>query len=262
MTYTIAVTHHAGGTAKTTTTLNIAYYLALAGKRVRIVDLDPQSDMSERLGVSPQAPSLTDALMNRGTSPQPVTLDWRGVKVHMLPASLEMADAERRLAGEPAREQRLMKALKPTAHHYDFTLIDSPPSLSVLTVNALYAADSVLIPVQAQDKAYRALAHVTDTIEDTAYWRGDGKLPILGILVTMVDNTSMSREIVESLQNSGKYGRYVFRTTIPLRADARYDHRNHAPIAVYKPTNDVAKAYQAVSVEVLERTHLFVEVPA
>jgi chromosome partitioning protein len=258
---TLAVVHHAGGVGKTTTTLNLGYGLAQAGYRVLLVDLDPQADLSDRLGLKPVPPALVDVLISGEGSPLPLTCRWKdSVELDVIPTSLDQAAFDLRLAGvQIGRERRLSEALVdlPGAA-YDFILIDCPPNLSLVTTNALYAADGVIIPVQAQDKAYRHLPLVFDSLKEVQKYRRrespdpSHPLPLLfGILITMVERTVMAREVETQLRNA--YGDLVFTQTIPRRNELAIDERHKAPIGVYAPDGAGDLAYRALAEEVISR---------
>lgn len=260
---TLAIVHHAGGVGKTTTTLNLGYGLAQAGNRVLLVDLDPQADLSDRLGLQPEPPALVDILISGEGSPHPVACQWEGaVALDVIPTSLDQAAFDLRLAGvQMGRERRLAEALVDLpGPAYDFILIDCPPNLSLVTTNALYAADGIIIPVQAQDKAYRHLPLVFDSLKEVQKYRRrespdpSHPLPILfGILVTMMERTVMAREVESQLRSA--YGDLVFGSTIPRRNELAIDERHKAPIGVYAPDGAGDLAYRALAKEVITRAH-------
>lgn len=258
---TLAIAHHAGGVGKTTTTLNLGYGLARAGHRVLLVDLDPQADLSDRLGLQPVPPALVDILISGEGSPIPVPCRWDGgLGLDVIPTSLDQAAFDLRLAGvQMGRERRLAEALTDlSGEKYDFILIDCPPNLSLVTTNALYAADGVIIPVQAQDKAYRHLPLVFDSLQEVQKYRRRESpdpahpLPVLfGIVITMMERTLMAREVESQLRQG--YGDLVFTTTIPRRNELAIDERHKAPIGVYAPGGMGDLAYRALAEEVTAR---------
>ena len=253
----LAIAHHAGGVGKTTTTVNLAFALARAGQRVCVVDLDPQGDLSERLNVSPTAPSLSAALTVAGhedVAGQRCT--WDGVGFDVIPSSLDvMAGVELALVSViNGREQRLRRVIGPLRARYDYILLDCPPNLSLLMVNALYAADGVIVPVQAQDKAYRQLEKVISTIAEVNEYRDPATpVQVFGLLLTMVDRTNMARDVEATLRQA--YGGLVFQTTIPRRTDTAADSRFAAPVAVYAPSSETVAAHTALAQEVISRAH-------
>lgn len=258
---TLAIAHHAGGVGKTTTTLNLGYGLARAGHRVLLVDLDPQADLSDRLGLQPAPPALVDILISGEGSPRPVSCRWDdGIGIDVIPTSLDQAAFDLRLAGvQMGRERRLAEALTDlSGETYSFILIDCPPNLSLVTTNALYAADGVIIPVQAQDKAYRHLPLVFDSLQEVQKYRRrespdpSHPLPVLfGIVVTMMERTLMAREVESQLRQA--YGDLVFTTTIPRRNELAIDERHKAPIGVYASGGMGDLAYRALAEEVIAR---------
>jgi len=254
----LAVAHHAGGVGKTTTTVNLAYSLARLGQRVLVVDLDPQGDLSERLGLVPGKPNLAEALIARQPlSPEIVLVAWGEISLATIPSNLGiMSDVEMTLAGVMnGRERRLQAILDPLRPAYDFILLDCPPSLSLLTTNALYAADGVLITMQAQDKAYRHLEKVIQTVEEINRYRTNAPLAVFGLLVTMVDKQKgqMAGEVEAAVR--ADYGDLVFTATIPMRGDAAMDGRHQAPLGVYAARNAAADAHMALAQEVIARAH-------
>jgi chromosome partitioning protein len=253
---TLAIAHHAGGVGKTTTTSNLAYALAQAGQRVCVVDLDPQGDFSVRLGIVPVAPTLAEALLvPHGVPPLAQRCEWNGVGFDVIASDLAtMAGTELALMTLlSGREQRLRRVLAPLRPSYDYLLLDCPPSLSLLMVNALHAADGVIIPVQAEDKAVRQIEQVFKTLDDVNDYRDlENPVRVFGLLLTMVDRRAgMAGEVESALRAA--YGDLVFGTTIPRRVDASADSRYQAPLGVYAPNNAAARAHAALAQEVISR---------
>lgn len=249
----ISIAHHAGGVGKTTTTLNLGYALAERGRRVLLVDLDPQADLSERLRLTPDAdrPSLAQVLGNGKGELQPVQCEWSGKRVDVIPSTLDMAGTELALAAVVnGRERRLGRALKALESAYDLILIDCPPSLSLLTSNALYASGGVIIPVQAQDKAYRAIPLVLETIEDVAEYNND--LPrVIGLVVTLTGHTHLEKEVAGAVKED--YPQWAFKTSIPRLIEYAEDSRWGMPIGAYRSSGKGAAAYRELAGEVIER---------
>ncbi len=246
----LAIAHHAGGVGKTTTTLNLGYELARSGKRVCLVDLDPQGNLSDRLHVTPVSPTLADALAQGKLTPTPVTCTWDDVSLDIIPGDLAMAAAEMTLVVVTSgREKRLANALASLARRYDYILIDCPPSLSLLTVNAFNAASGVLITVQSHDKAYKALPLVLSTIDDVSQYVDVG---VFGLLVTMTGHSNIEKQIPQFVLED--YPTLAFQTTIPRLAAFIEDGRWAAPIGVYQPGSKGAEAYRQLADEVLARS--------
>lgn len=249
----ISIAHHAGGVGKTTTTLNLGYALAERGRSVLLVDLDPQADLSERLRLvpDPDQPSLAAVLGTGKGDVHPVQCEWTGVRVDVVPGTLDMAGTELALAAVlNGRERRLVRALRPLEGIYDAILIDCPPSLSLLTSNALYASEGVIIPVQAQDKAYRAIPLVLATIDDVAEYNND--LPkVVGLVVTLTGHTRLEEEVAGAVRED--YPQWAFKTAIPRLIEYAEDSRWGMPIGAYRPSGKGATAYRELAAEVLAR---------
>jgi chromosome partitioning protein len=252
----IAVSHHAGGVGKTTTALNLGFALEQQGARVLLVDLDPQADLSLRLGIDAGVciSNLATALVARVplATFRCIWGDPYGA-VTVAPSDLEtMAGVDLKLAAVQMREQRLRQVLEPRRVEFDYILLDCPPALSLLTINALYAADSLLVPVQAQDKALRQIGPLLQTVDEVRGYRG-GLPRLAGLLLTMTDATRQSREAETALRAA--YPGQVFATMIPRRTALADDGRYHAPIAVYQPESAAAGAYTALAQEILHAEH-------
>lgn len=212
MSHTIAVINQKGGVGKTTTVINIGAYLAKRGFSVLVVDLDPQANATSGLGVDKQQidVGMYEVLLS-GAPVNGVARDTNIVGLRVLPTNASLATAEIDLAGEAKREYRLQNSMKNLV--YDYILIDCPPALGLLTVNALTAADSVLIPVQAEYYALEGLGQLLEVIQMV---RGgpNSNLEILGIVATMYDSrTSLSDQVLKELQKH--FGNKVFDTVIP-----------------------------------------------
>jgi chromosome partitioning protein len=254
----LAIAHHAGGVGKTTTTLNLGYALAQAGQRVLLVDMDPQGDLSARLGITNEQPILSAALFDPivPMAKLVTSVEWGGVSLGIAASDRRMASTETALVTEQMREQRLRQLLG-RGEAWDFVLIDCPPNLGLYTVNAFYAADGVLVPVQAQDKAYTALPLVLDSLTSVNRYRpqlGLTPLPIVGVLLTMAERNRMTGEVLSRLRTD--YPDLLYDTIVRDRVQARYDGRYQAPIATYAPDSDVARDYAALAQEVLHRAQV------
>ncbi len=208
----IAVLNQKGGVGKTTTTINMGAYLAKRGHSVLIVDLDPQGNATSGIGVDKQALDSTmyDVLFGTVTAEQ-IIKDTSSPHLHIVPSNAQLAAAEVDLAGEQQREYRLKNAVSHL--EYDYVLIDCPPSLGLLSINALTAANSVLIPVQAEYYALEGLGQLLEIIQRVRQGLNP-TLDLLGIVVTMYDGrTSLSDQVVQELKKH--FGDKLFETIIP-----------------------------------------------
>jgi len=188
-----AISNHKGGVAKTSTTVNLGAGLALMKRRVLLVDLDPQCNLSQSLGFREEEPNMYSALKGQCPIPEIAIID----NLWLAPSNLNLSGAELELSMEPGRENLLKRLLVKTQNEYDYILCDCPPSLGLLTVNALNAADKVLIPLQAQFLASQGLAKLMEIIAKVKE-RLNPDLSIGGIIITMYKkNTVLSRDVVE-----------------------------------------------------------------
>src|SRR5918911_4484758 len=244
----IALANQKGGVAKTTTTLNLGVALAERGKRVLCVDLDPQSNLTMSQGIDPDDLERTmfDVLVHK--TPIEEVIQHR--EIDLAASSIDLAGAELALSSMIGRERALQKALLPVRGRYDFVLIDTPPSLGLLTINALTAADGVIVPVQCEYLSLRGLIQ----LENTLAMIRDNLNPdvrIRGILPTMFDGRTLhAREAVEILQEN--FGDLVFKTRI--RKTVRYAEApvRGSSILKYDPTGPAAEAYRSLAKEVLD----------
>ncbi len=251
----IAMCNQKGGVGKTTTTINLGAALAELGRRVLLVDFDPQGSLSVGLGVNPHTleHSIYDLLLSRDTSIDEV-IDRTGVaNLDILPSNIDLSAAEVQLVSEVAREQTLLRVLERVKSRYDVILIDCAPSLGLLTINALTAADKVIMPLETEFFALRGIALLTDTITKVTD-RLNPRLEILGILGTMYDpRTLHNREVLERVVQA--FGDRVFHTVI--RRTVKFPETTVAgePITTYATTSPGATAYRTLAREVLARCH-------
>lgn len=251
MTTVISVTNQKGGVGKTTTSINLAYYLAKLGKKVLLIDFDPQGNATSGLGVDKQTLQATMTEVMLQTKPlSEVIIATETEGVYLAPSTPHLANAEVELAQAPHRFTRLRSAIE-SVSGYDYVLIDSPPSLSLLTVNGLIAARYVLLPVQAEFYALEGLGQLLETMK-LVRKNMNPTLDLLGVLPTMVDNrTSLSVQVYEEIKKHfpGK----VFKTSIPRNIRLAEAPSHGLPIGEYDRWSKGARAYKAVAKEVVER---------
>lgn len=197
----IAFANHKGGTGKTTSAVNVAAYLQLAGKRVLIIDLDPQANISLCLGIEETAGGIYEALRSGVlTAPQPYR---SGGGIDIIPSSLDLAAAEMELTAEAGREYILKELLSDARAEYDYILLDCPPSLGLLTLNGLTAADIVIIPVQAEFLAVRGVTKITEIVNKVKR-RLNTALKLAVIVTRYSPNKVLNRNVMESVQTTYK----------------------------------------------------------
>ena len=251
--FVIAMCNQKGGVGKTTTTINLGAALAELGRRVLLVDCDPQGSLSVGLGINPHMldTSLYDLLMVRGTDPRTVVQSTKVLGLDLLPANIDLSAAEVQLVSEVAREHTLSRAIAPLKKEYDIILIDCAPSLGLLTVNALTSADGVIIPLECEFFALRGVAMLTDTISKVQE-RLNNKLQLIGILGTMYDpRTLHNREVLDRVREA--FGDKVFITKI--RRTVKFPETTVAgePITTYASSSPAAQQYRDLAKEVLAR---------
>lgn len=249
----ISMCNQKGGVGKTTTTINLGASLVEYGRRVLLVDFDPQGSLSVGLGVNPHTleRSVYNLLLSRrdkvGDVIQPTVVEG----LDLLPANIDLSAAEVQLVSEVAREQTLKRVIDQVRGDYDMILIDCAPSLGLLTINALTASDYVIMPLECEFFALRGIALLTDTIEKVQD-RLNPDLKIMGILGTMFDpRTLHAREVMERVVQA--FGDVVFHTVI--KRTIRFPETTVAgePITTYASTSPGAQAYRDLAKEVLAR---------
>jgi chromosome partitioning protein len=250
----IALCNQKGGVGKTTSTINLGAALAEVGRRVLLVDFDPQGALSVGLGVQPHQLDRTayNVLMERSVSVEDVLLKTSVAGMDLLPSNIDLSAAEVQLVGEVAREQTLARALAPVTDDYDFVLIDCQPSLGLLTVNALTAAHGVIIPLECEFFSLRGVALLIDTVEKVRE-RLNPDLKLDGILATMYDGRTLhGREVFARVVEA--FGDTVFDTVIARTV--RFPETTVAgePITSWAPTSNGAAAYRALAREVISRS--------
>jgi chromosome partitioning protein len=244
----LALANQKGGVAKTTTCLSLGAALAKRGRRVLLVDLDPQANLTLGLGLDPYQQERTtyEVLLNpeRGAG---FAVQTGGEGFDLIPATLDMAAAELELAGKIGRETLMREALAPLRDAYDYIMIDPPPSLGLFTLNALVAADEVLIPLQVHIYALRGLAQLQKTVR--LVQKLNPTLRIGGIVCTMVDRRNNLSVAVEH-EIREKFGELVYETVIPNNIRLAEAPASGTPISTYDPASAGAKAYAALAEEV------------
>ncbi len=249
-----------GGVGKTTTAINLGSYLAYYGQRVLLVDLDPQANATSCLKIDRHTVrgGTYEALIGSSPAANYVLHNPR-LKLSLLPSTAALAGAEVELVSELAREGRLKKALSPIAERYDYILIDCPPSLGLLTLNGLVAAQhGVIIPVQCEYLALEGLGLLTQTLNRvrSALF---ADLNVRGVLLTMFDGrTNLSNDVVEEVRRY--FPDQVFHTVVPRTVRLAEAPSYGQPISIYAPTSTGAQAYAALAREVLEGDGLKVPV--
>jgi chromosome partitioning protein len=248
----IAMCNQKGGVGKTTTSINMSSALAEYGRKVLLIDYDPQGALSAGLGVNAHdATTIYDLMLDRKIDPKSAIQHTAVKNLDVIPANIELSAAEMKLVNEIAREQILAKILKQVADDYDVIIIDCQPSLGLLTVNALTAAHGVIIPLASEFFALRGVAILEDIISKVQ----EGLNPALqldGILATMYDpRTLHSREVLDRLHEA--FGQKVFRSVINRTVKFPDATVAQAPITSYAPDSDAAEAYRTVARELVDR---------
>ena len=249
----IAMCNQKGGVGKTTTTINLGAALAELGRRVLLVDFDPQGAASVGLGVRANELDVTiyNLLVDRGHDVRDVVQATGTENLDIIPANIDLSAAEVQLVGEVAREQILARVLRPLLDEYDVILIDCQPSLGLLTVNALTAAHGVIIPLECEFFAMRGVALLIDTI-DKITDRLNPRLQIDGILATMYDSRTLhSKEVVRSVVDH--FGDQVFHTVISRTVKFPDATLAAEPITSYASTHGAAAAYRQLARELIAR---------
>lgn len=251
MTTVIAVTNQKGGVGKTTSSINIAYYLAKMGKRTLLIDFDPQGNATSGLGVDKQALQATMAdVMLEKRSLSDIIVETEHKNLSLAPSTPILANTEVELAQAQRRFSRLKNAID-QLKVFDIVIIDCPPSLSLLTVNGLISARYVLLPVQTEFYALEGLSQLLETMQIIRK-NMNPVLDIIGVLPTMTDSrTTLSSQVLDEIRKHfpGK----VFKHTIPRNIRLAEAPSHGVPIGVYDRFSKGARAYKAVTKEVLER---------
>lgn len=253
MTRILAVANQKGGVGKTTTAVNLATALCAVGQRVLLIDLDSQGNASTGLGISRGERQKSSYDLFFDTSIQ--VTEWaqatRVPKLSIIPGSTDLAGAELELVGEEQREFRLREALTKSALPYDYVILDCPPSLSLITLNGLIAANAVLIPLQAEFYALEGLSHLTKTIERVQRAFNPG-LTIQGLVLTMVDKRNRLSDQVEQ-DVRAHFGDLVYKTVIPRNVRMSEAPSHGLPAIVYDLRCVGSQAYLSLARELIRR---------
>ena len=251
MTRSYALVNQKGGVGKTTTAISLGACLAEAGMRVLLVALDPQANATSCLGIRHTDLTLGvyPVLIGRSPAEENILHNAR-LRLSLLPSSTALAGAQVELVAMPEREYLLSRALEPVLHHYDYVLIDCPPSLGILTLNAMLAArEGVLVPIQCEYLALEGLSSLMATLKRVRAGLFPG-LKLRGLILTMFDSrTHLSRDVVQEVRSH--FPGQVFRTIIPRSVRLAEAPSHGLPISAYDPSSPAAQAYLALARELL-----------
>ncbi len=239
-----------GGVGKTTSVINLGAYMAEAGKKVLLVDFDSQGNMTSGVGISKDKPTVYELIAKLSTPEQTVRTACMD-NLQVIPASIDLSGASIELADQDDRDFYLKNALAPLIPQYDYILIDCPPSLGILTLNGLAAADSVLIPMQCEYFALEGITLLLQTVQRVQ--KGiNPKLGIGGIFFTMYDSrTRLAQDVVAQVKSY--FGETVFKTIIPRNVRLSEAPSHGLPICKYDPSCAGARSYKSLAEEVIQR---------
>lgn len=248
----IAVVNQKGGVGKTTTSINLAAALGEKDKKTLLVDIDPQGNATSGLGINKRTvKTSTYDLLIGGAKAQEVVIHTKYKNVDLLPSTIELAGAEIELVGTKDREYMLKNALLPLRYAYDFIIIDCPPSLGIITLNALSAADTVLIPAQCEYYALEGLSQLMATVR-TVKRLYNPSIDIEGVLLTMFDGRlNLTIQVVDEVKKF--FPRKVYKTVIPRNVRISEAPSFGAPVIYYDRSSKGAEAYRSLALEVIEQ---------
>ena len=250
MTRVIAITNQKGGVGKTTTAVNLSACLAMRGKSVLLIDADPQGNTTSGVGLEKKKVKLCiyDALINDiplSQIIQKTIID----KLDVVPATIQLAGAEIELVPTMSREVRLRRVMEEIRHNYDYIIMDCPPSLGLLTINALTAADTVLVPIQCEYYALEGLSQLTNTVK-LVQKHLNSSLRLEGVLLTMYDmRTNLANQVADEVHKY--FGDLVFKSIIPRNIRLSEAPSHGQPIILYDARSKGAEVYQELSKEVI-----------
>jgi len=253
MSRVIAIANQKGGVGKTTTAINLGASLAVAERRTLVVDIDPQGNATSGLGLDPRQdrPTVYDVLMGAASAEEAATKGVHFPYLDLIPSTRDLVGAEIELVQAEQRETVLRRALGDVREAYDYVLVDCPPSLGLLTLNTLTAADSVLIPIQCEFYALEGLSQLLNTIRLVQRGLNTG-LDIEGVLLTMYDRRlNLSRQVAAEAREY--FGAKVYRTAIPRNVRLAEAPSFGQPIVLYDVLSQGAQAYLALAKEIMAR---------
>lgn len=251
-TRTLAIANEKGGVGKTVTVINLGAALTLNHQKVLIVDLDPQANATRGLGCSVQGPSIYDLIQGQdGISAREAIVNTAWEDLDIIPSHVDLAGAEVEMVDVAGRENLLRNALADLPDHYDYVLLDTPPSLSLLTVNVFAYAAKVLVPCQTHPYAYEALAELFDTVEAVRE-QINPDIDVLGIVPTFYDHrTRVGRRILEQLKEDARYSAKVFDTVIRTNTTIAESAAVMKPIVFYRKSSFGAIDYNNLADELM-----------
>ncbi|HEY8345619.1 MAG TPA: AAA family ATPase [Bacillota bacterium] len=247
-----AITNQKGGVGKTTTAVNLGAYMAVLGKKVLVLDNDPQGNATSGLGLkkSEIKKCIYDVLISE-VSIEEVILPTQVPNLEAVPATIRLAGAEAELVGMMARDQRLRRSVEPVRNKYDYVLIDCPPSLGNLTLNALAAADAVIVPIQCEYYALEGLSQLMKTLQLVQKY-SNPNLTVEGVVLTMYDyRTNLSQQVAEEVRNY--FQNRVYNAVIPRNIRLSEAPSHGLPINLYDGRSKGAEAYFELAKEVIAR---------